>query len=367
MVDLAQGDTAWALLRDDGFLDQWRRLAGECAWSTACQGSDFVSTWYDVYREDFSPVIVSMRSTESRLIGLMTMAISKDGSHLVMAGAHQAEYHGWLATEETERRFPSEALHILRKRFPRRQLTLRYLTPDIPLDGLREDPFWQSRIVWKSSQRPLMRLGDGEDCLASLRKKSNKSRWNRLKAQGELSFQELTTAAELDAVLDEIIAMYDGRQQAVNGVAPFASDPHKRPFHVAMMEHPNLLHATTLTLNGRVVAAHLGLRSGPTVHLAIVTHAEEHDRHSPGKLHLLKLGHHLATSGVETLDLTPGGDRWKDRFANDFDQVQEARIFFSGLEARSFRANRLLRQAAKRVLHGLRGGRSSGAAGPTGS
>jgi hypothetical protein len=59
------------------------------------------------------------------------------------------------------------------------------------------------------------------------------------------------------------------------------------------------------------------------VHLAILCHSPFHARHSPGKLHVLKLGAELANEGFEALDLTPGGDAWKERFANTHDTVYE--------------------------------------------
>jgi GNAT superfamily N-acetyltransferase len=135
-----------------------------------------------------------------------------------------------------------------------------------------------------------------------------------------VTFRQLQTRAELEEVIDRITEYCDVRQGALNATTPFLSDPLKRPFYLAMMAEPGMLHATVLEVGGQVVAAHIGFIDGDEVALGIITHSPVHAEHSPGKVLLLFLGRLLGEQGFSRFDLTPGGS-YKDRFATDFDDV----------------------------------------------
>jgi CelD/BcsL family acetyltransferase involved in cellulose biosynthesis len=194
-------------------------------------------------------------------------------------------------------------------------------------------------------------VGDGTDLDRALYKKIRKN--PRLQKVGELSFRRLHTVAELEAILDQIIACYDARQQAIHHCPPFAHDPMKRAFCLGLMQTPQLLHSTVLTAGDQFVAAGLSVCDSATVHLGIHTYAQQFERYSPGVVYLLHLGTHLARTGMRTLDLTPGEDVYKERLANAWDEVLELKICFSGWQAWRERAERGVRALARNVLGAL--------------
>ena len=105
------------------------------------------------------------------------------------------------------------------------------------------------------------------------------------------------------------------------------ADPQKRKFHVDMFAAAPAENCVTVTyLDERPIAAFWGAVSGKTVHLGMVMHAPFLAKHSPGKLHLMQLSEHLLKEGKEVLDLTPGGEPWKERSANAHEEVAEAVI-----------------------------------------
>ena len=328
-LNLLMGADAESLLGDRAFQQQWRSLYSCCPWATIFQGADFVTTWYRVYRSQFQPVLITETLADGSLSGLLTLATTPDSPQLMFAGAGQAEYHTWLATSDRGDTFIAAAMDLLRTRFAGRTLTFEYLPPLAPKHWLEPGRPWanQSRLVMWT--RPLMKLGDGENLRKSLKKSANKSRLNRLKKLGDVQFEQLHGVAELAAVFDRIIAYYDFRQGAVNDSIYFQADPLKQPFYLALMDIPDLLHATVLKVGDRVVAAHLGLIDGKQCGLGIPAHSPFDAAHSPGKLQLLMLGVELAKQGFDTLDLTPGGDPYKDRFATDYDEVHILTIFLS--------------------------------------
>jgi GNAT superfamily N-acetyltransferase len=196
-------------------------------------------------------------------------------------------------------------------------------------------------------KRALMAVGPGSDSEVSLRKKSNKSRINRLERIAPLRLVKLETEEELAAVLQPIADYCDLRQGAVNAATPFRTDRLKYEFYLAMMRVPGLLHATVLKLGDEVVAAHIGQRDRTHVSLGLIAHSPFVAEHSPGKLLVLMLGVLLGKEGYQNFDLTPGGS-YKDRFATHYDEAHVLDVFMSPIASARHATTRQLVSLVKR-------------------
>ena len=128
-VDLLEGEDALRQLRDPGFQQSWKQLLVECPWATVCQTTEFVNTWYEVYQARFSPLIACGYSPDGKLVGFLPLTRSSDGKELFPAGAHQGEYHGWLAVPDRSDEFLEEALRKLAESVTQACLNLRCLPP----------------------------------------------------------------------------------------------------------------------------------------------------------------------------------------------------------------------------------------------
>lgn len=349
-IQLLRADAAHAWLQDSLQQPRWDALWQQCPWATAFQSRVFAATWYDLYRERYEPLLVVAAATDGTWLGLLPLALEKASGELVWAGTHHAEYQAWLALPEQSDEFILAALAQLRTIFPAQSLFFKYLPPAAPLGWINSERLRGFALELKSYQRPLLRIGDGSALTASLKKKSNKSRLNRLRQAGEIHFEQLTDPAAVAALFDEIITYTDLRQGAVHDVLPFRIDPLKKPFHLALLQHPELVHVTVMKVGGKLVAAHFGIRQRDEVTLWLFSHSPFHAQHSPGKFHLLLLGEVLAQQGVATFDLTPGGDPWKERFATEHDQVHTLRVVFdSGTnQIKKRKAQEQLESLAKR-------------------
>ncbi len=183
--------------------------------------------------------------------------------------------------------------------------------------------------VLKASRRPLLTLGADDD---SLRKAGNKSRLRQLRKQGDVVFRRVTDPSEFGPLLEQVVRFHDKRQLMSHGSTPFANDPQKQAFHLALMNTKGLLHVTVLEVGGVVVSAHLNLIRKAEVQLCLIAHNPAWERFSPGKLHIRFLGKMLFDEGYERIDLTPGGEEYKERFANDADTVHTLTVFPSLLQ-----------------------------------
>lgn len=351
-IEIVRGNDADALLASPAFRADWDRLCAECPWATPFQAPAFAATWYASYRARFEPLLSLARAADGRLQGLLPLAAPVGGrGGLVVAGAWQAEYHAWVCAAGHAGTFPWLALRAAQRACPS-TVSFRYLPPGVPTDWLSaREP--ARRAILQGVPRPLMRFGDGSDVRTSLAKEGNKSRIRRMKKIGPVEFKRVTDAAELAAAFGHIADCCDVRQASIHGDPPFRNDPCKTPFHLAMAAVPGLLHTTVLTVGGRVAAAHLGAIGRREVALGLIAHDPRFAQHSPGKILTLYLARMLHEEGVEQLDLTPGGDAYKERFANAWDEVHTLTVYPSAaagaVGAAAHRADAVGRRTLARV------------------
>jgi len=327
------------------FQAQWRDLAQECPWGTALQTPEFACTWYRCYEEVYRPLILVRYAAGGAMDGLMTLATERSSGKLTFAGAHQSEYNVWLALPG-EQTFIVEALERLR-RLGFSSLTFTYLPPGTPLEWLQDG--WARRSTLRTVARPLLTVDNADPVRDSLNKKKNRRRLEKLQADGPLSFVELQTPEELDTYYDEIIDFYDFRTGAIHGQCPFRDDPRKRAFFRALMAQGGLLHVCVMKVGEQLVSAHIGIRNKTEMMAVLVGHSPFLAVYSPGKLHTLRLGLLLHQQGFSSLDLTPGGDAYKEDRATRYDEAYVLSIFLDGKAWARHRLASSFRSAAKRI------------------
>lgn len=346
-IVIAKGAEADTVLADPAFRERWAALHADCPWSSVFQSPGFLIPWYRVYRPVFEPVLAWRETAGGGLTGLLPLAVARDGGAWQVAGAPQAEYQAWLARPEDDRAFVGDALAALRESGMAGPLTFAYLPPETPLDWARSPP-WRRLCQIEPWSRPLRRID--EDAGASLKKKSNKSRLNRLARIGPLRFERITERAALEQVIEPIEIAYDLRQAAVHGGRPFREDPLKRAFHLALLEQPGVLHVTLLWAGDRLLAAHIGAADRSVVHNGIIAFDLPDAALSPGKVHQMLMFRDMAEDGIGFFDLTPGGDPWKERFATEHQTVFRLTLHENAWRKRAAEAERQAKASVRRLL-----------------
>jgi hypothetical protein len=99
------------------------------------------------------------------------------------------------------------------------------------------------------------------------------------------------------------------------------------------MNKSNLLDARILRIGNTLVASHIGLRDKDILHLGLLTYSPFYGKYSPGILIVKLICQKLVKQGVKILDLSPGGDAYKARFANMYDIAHTLVIYSSGSNA----------------------------------
>ncbi len=340
---LAQKTKAEELSDDCDFLQKWTALYEHCAWGTVFQTPLFIKTWYEIYKEAFDLLFIYELNESNALTGFFPLAIEKATGKICAAGCYHAEYQTWLATEENGGFFVEKAFDALRREFPDKKLELLFLSPTTPLGWIEKKNGWGGQTVLLTHLHPSIEIGNGEKSEESLRKKGNKTRFRQLKKLGEVRLEKLETPEELEKVFDEIEDYAKIRLSALHNIPP-VHDPYRKPFHLALMNFPNLLHASLLKVGEQIASAKISLRNRNEMLLSITSMSPFLARQSPSKLHILLLGKEFAAEKIPVFDLSPGGG-YKERFATHCEKVHSLTVFFS-------KAN-FLRYKSKQKVVGL--------------
>lgn len=354
-LSVIRGREAQEMVRDAGFQSQWTQLYEACPWATAFQSFGFIAAWHEAYKDRYSPLVIYESSATGELVGLISLATENDSGRVTIAGTHQAEYKAWLALPSNGGSFIQQALTKLAGETDTSLLSFHYLPPGIPTDWTRSRGMpWTCEV--KSHPRPIVPVGDAAVVAEYLRKKmaskSIRSHWNRLKRLGGLRLEQIRETDQLAALFDELITYYDIRQGGAYGKFEFESDSAKKPFHLALLGVPNLLHVSVLKAGERIISAKFGVTYRGTYCEAMPMFSPFHAAHSPVSVHFLMTVQQLHKDGYSILDLTPGPDAFKDRFVASYESVEALSIYFrQRIKHKVVQGSEVLARRALRSLH----------------
>jgi len=350
-IELVQGVSAESLLASEPFQRDWSALWDQCPWATAFQKYGFARAWYDIYHEQLTPLLLLSRDAGGNLDGLLALARATDGRCVVAGGIH-AEYQSWLSAPPLGDAFPAAAFAALHRELHVGPVTFEFLSPKAPLQWL-DQPEIKHLAFSTPFFRPVLEFGENDTLQQSLNKGHTKQKFRRLAQVGELSFTRITSPDEFAALFDQMVTLYDLRHGAVQATPPFCSIPRQRDFHLAMMRIPDLFHATALRAGDRLAAAHWGTCGKRELHMGTLVFEPSLVRHSPGRLLILRLAEMLKRDGFARLDLTPGGDAYKDLFASHMEPVYRLTILSSVGQRLRLAAIEQVRQTAARACRAM--------------
>jgi CelD/BcsL family acetyltransferase involved in cellulose biosynthesis len=355
---IVEGDEAHALLRRNAlFRAAWQALATACPWATAFQEPVFSDAWWDTYDAVYTPIVLHQPADDGALRGLLVLARHRDSGVVVPVGAHHAEYHAWLARPDNDHTFIRQAIGQLRNVSGVRRVRFHFLAPNAPTEWTRRlnKPI-APLVLLATHPRGLRDLGDGSADREALRRKSARSKLSRLRRAGEVSYRAIESRAEFEEWLPQIIAQSNARHGNSSQPGPFAADPRKAAFYLRLFETPGFAHCGVLVRGAELLASHTGWIDRGALGLGLLTFNAAEAEHSPGSLLLHYVGDDMASRGVHTFDLTPGGS-YKQRLATRADAVHTLDVRLTHGDAIAGYFSRLARVLARASLVRVRGWR----------
>lgn len=351
-IKIVTDEKALQLIDNEEFISEWKELSCADSKVTVLQEPAFVVTWYKQYYEKYRPVLCIAYGDASRVIGLMPLALSLNKGYLTHAGDHQAEYHGWIAHEDIDHDFPIKALIALKNHFHLITWQWRWIPPRAQTIWLNSQVLTKEKIFVKCREErsPIWNLSDENKFKKLMKNKAIKNNMNRYKNKGDFYIERIKTKERIESLIDTIAMQCDFRQEAIHLVAPFKNDPNKKGFYVERMNYPNDNYFTVLWSNNDPIAFHLGTCDRDTLYLGLSCFDPLESNKSPGTLLLLKLARLLMNDGYRYIDLTPGGDAYKQRFSNAQQDLITPCFYFSRLTKLKSDLREEIIRIAKRCL-----------------
>jgi hypothetical protein len=281
----------------------------------------------------------------------MPLAVARDGGgSLAFAGAEQAEYAGWLASPEVAREFPTRCVLELRERgIFRRPWRWRWLAPGTDVDGLDAETLRRHGLAIHVSrtQKSLWSLQGPKPARFSV----DNRKINRLKRQGEVRVVELDSAGLTDDVFRLFTTTHDIRELQIRGFDPFRTNPLKGVFHRRLVDRAaDSVLFFSLMVGPVPVAFSFNLRDRRRLIFCLDAFDPRWAASSPGKLINNLVADAVAARGVHAIDLTPGGDPYKEEVANESEPIHSVLLFPRATDARlhelTTRAEHVVRRAA---------------------
>jgi len=328
---LKKGDVLKAI-KDEGFISAWKTLAKESGEFTLIQEYDFVASWYRAYQSIYDPIMLVAYGQQNKILGILPLAISLENGEISHAGDGQAEYNSWICSKKNEKTFLVQSLILLKKELNLVKWDWGWMPPNANISWLKSKELEQNGIYVNvgTFESPRYDLNDLARITKIKKSKSIRSNTNRLKRSGDLKIERITDVARAKEVFVDLKKIYNFRNLAVYNNIPFEEDECKERWHLDHLLNSNdSVHFSILWQGDNLLACNFGFCSDTTVMMGLFAYNPVQGARSPGNIFLIMLTEYIAKEGFQYLDLTPGGDPYKERFCNDHITLSKPIFFFN--------------------------------------
>jgi CelD/BcsL family acetyltransferase involved in cellulose biosynthesis len=321
------------IIRDLREIDpgQWRILLARCPDSTVFQSAEWQQAWWRNFGGEFEPFILAAYEGP-HLVGLASLyrrpktvlGITRD--ELQFIGSGQSDYNLFSSMDGSEaviaalldelaRHIDAGACARLTE-IPQSSVTYALLNQRraTGLTGLQ-----------LSSTTPCPRLqieGNRAGVAAVLSKDSLKRHYKALAKLGTIRVEHHTDAAVATSHLAELFRQHIARWENTPFPSLFLDPANQRFYHdmVNALGQAKQIILTTIHLDSRPVAMHLGFRSGRDFVWYKPTFDPALQKYSPGETLLKSLIEYAQAEEYAVFDFTRGDERFKSRFATSVRQ-----------------------------------------------
>lgn len=331
-IKILSKDDTLKIISDEVFISTWGSLAKNTTHCTFIQEYGFVVSWYQSYLDKYKPMMVLGYDEEENIVGILPLALAYNTGDISHAGADQAEYHGWICLKEYEEEFLVQTLISIKKECIPGKWKWGWLPPKVNINWLHSKILKESGIYINSitSQLPLHNLENPDKLQKFNKNKSDRSKMNRLKREGELRIERIRDRDSAERLLEIVMTQYNFRFLSLYNHIPFQLDKNKRVWHLNQMDlMPENIHVTALWHGDELLACNFGFCTADKVLLGLISYDPLKGRHSPGRIFLITLLEFIKEEGYKYLDLTPGGDNYKEHFSNEHVTISKPTICFN--------------------------------------
>ncbi len=330
-IKILSKDDTLKIISDEKFISTWKSLAENTTHCTIIQEYGFVVSWYKSYLDKYKPMMVLGYDEEENIVGILPLAIAYDTGNLSHAGGDQAEYHGWICLKEYEEEFLIHSLISIKKECSPGKWKWGWLPSGVDISWFNSDLLKKSGIYINKtvSKSPLYNLENSAKINKIKHKRSIRNKINQLEREGELKIERIQDRNYTKKLLETIIAQYNFRQLALYNHNPLQKERTIQVCLDQMDLMPENIHFTVLWHGDELLACNFGLCTAENVILGLMSYDPTKGKYSPGSIFLIKLLEYIKEEGYKILDLTPGGDSYKENFSNAHINLVKPTICFN--------------------------------------
>ncbi len=307
-------------------IEQDWRVFEQGADCTAFQTFDWLSTWHRHIgaREGIKPAIVIGRQDDDILFILPLALASGRLRRVTWFGEFLSNNSAPLLAQDFPQRVGvaqfialwREIEKLLRQNLRHDLIDLDKIPETV---GAQANPMLALELTPHANDAYLVHLIGNWDAFyaakrsASWRKTDGKKR-RRLDKQGAVTFATATDRAEIERVIDALIAQKKSSYASL-GVANMFEWPGYRDFFLDMASDPRrqtLVHVSSISVGSTIVAASFGLTLHGNYDYVLAGYAMgEFEAASPGTIHLQELMRYFIERGFTTFDFNIGDEPYK--------------------------------------------------------
>ncbi|HIO91394.1 MAG TPA: GNAT family N-acetyltransferase [Leucothrix mucor] len=330
-IQILNKDQSFDKLADAEFIAQWKALSKQSSDFSLIQECGFVTSWYASYRNKYDPILLLAYDQKEELVGILPLALHQQEKSISHAGDDQAEYAGWVCKQGHQEEFLILSLIQLKQKFGLKKWQWGWLPPHTNIDCLQSEKLKDHGIYINLSayESPIYNLKDSARIKKLRKSKSIRSNINRLKRSGDLRVERITDVKVAKEIFIDLKKKANFRNLAAYNNIPFEDDKNKEHWHLDHLASGEGAHFTVLWQGDELLACNFGFCSDDTVMMGLVTYNPVQGEYSPGSIFLIMLIEFLTEEGFHYLDLTPGGDPYKERFCNAHQTLYKAVFCFS--------------------------------------
>lgn len=327
---------------------EWDAMLAEGATRTVFQTLQWHEAWWQVFGRDRQLHLFVARQ-DDRPVAALALCQGRDRT-LRFVGHGRSDYLDVVGGARPEAR---QALWAAVRDLPAgwRRIDLRYVPEDSPTLGDLE-ALGVSTLRTETSICPSLRVGRPEDLAAVLRKKSLRRHHGWFAKQPDADVAHLTTAEEILPHLDGFFDQHVRRWANTPHPSLFGSQQMREFFRAVTerLDGTGWLCFTRLTVAGRCVACHFGLRFDGRLVWYKPSFEIELKKHSPGEAMIAELLHHVQREELAELDFSVGDEAFKQRFQNHVRHNATVAVFRSGFDHLRATTVHKAKQLAKAVI-----------------
>lgn len=318
----------------------WHDLYQQVPKSSVFQSYEWNSAWWNAFGEGKSLLILEARAGD-RLVGIAPMMVvegSLPGSrstYLCLIGGKDSDYQDFLVHP----RFSTEVFssfarwlaanddrwdHVFFRSVPEWSPLRHWSSPDWDSEGY--STYFKARY-----KAPTLLFSDPDEIQKLPNKKSLKRHFNYYNREGNLEFENLRTAEEIEPYLESFFSQHQERWNTTDTPSQFNNRASRDFYHELVHQLSSLGQVlfSTVKFDGTPIAYHLGFEHRGCLIWYKPTYNPQFEKHSPGQVLLKFILEYALEIGLKELDFTVGDEPYKYRFANKVRQTYDVHIFKS--------------------------------------